>query len=60
MSILTRYDVWADGHKLRTLGPHTGHMVTDIAYCRDEEMAAEIADCIKIATEAAQLKRSTQ
>lgn len=50
MNILTRHEVWAEGHKIRTLGPHTGHMVTDIAYCRDDEIASHIAECIKIAS----------
>lgn len=41
--IATHCDIVADGHKLLTLGSHTGHQWEVVAYCESAEMAAALA-----------------
>lgn len=38
--------VVADGHKLMTMGPHTGHTWQVVAYCETAEIALEIANVL--------------
>ena len=42
--------VWSEGHKLLTLGAHTGHTVRAIAFCENEAWAAAIASALSART----------
>ena len=43
---LLDHSIWAKDHRIQTVGPHTGHVVTDLAFCRDAETANAIVEAI--------------
>jgi hypothetical protein len=43
---MIRNDTFADRHCVMRLGPATGHMVAAIAYCRNDEVAAELVSAV--------------
>ena len=43
---LLDHSIWAMGHRIQTVGPHTGHVVVDLAFCRDAETADAIVNAI--------------
>lgn len=40
-------EIWASDHKIQTLGPHTGHVVSTIALCDSVKTAEAIHDAFK-------------
>lgn len=40
---MSEYGIWAQGHAIRTVGPHTGHSVKTIALCENEQVAEALA-----------------
>jgi len=40
-------EIVPEGHKLMTLGAHTGHTWKVIAYCENEQIASEIARALE-------------
>ena len=43
MHLVDECEIEADGHRLMTLGPHTGHVWQVVALCDTAEIAAAIA-----------------
>lgn len=43
-SPLAEFGVQADGHAIQSCGPHTGHLVKNVAYCDGEETAAWLVE----------------
>jgi hypothetical protein len=43
---MNKNQIFADKHQIMKLGPATGHVVTPIAFCRNEEVAAELVKAI--------------
>lgn len=44
--LVKKCEIVADGHKLMTVGAHTGHVWRVVAYCETSEIAASIADAL--------------
>lgn len=51
--LVKKCEIVADGHRLMTLGPHTGHTWQVVAFCENAEIAQAIADALKRASAAA-------
>lgn len=45
-SITMHHEIVADGHRLTTLGGHTGHMTQTVALCENAEIATALAEAL--------------
>jgi hypothetical protein len=54
-SIVSHFEIVADGHRLVTHGAHTGHVYQTVALCENARIAQALAEAI-----ASQRKRSKE